>query len=107
MGLLVSGVTAALGAGLDAVIMNWLMEVPAGSIIHHIVVSAFGAAALSALISFILTPAYLAILRHRDEKNQETSGFALSLISMAIAVVTYLAAAGGLFVLQNSVGLVF
>ena len=107
LGLLVSGVTAALGAGLDAVIMNWLMEVPAGSIIHHIVVSAFGAAALSALISFILTPAYLAILRHRDEKNQETSGFALSLISLAVAVVTYLAAAGGLFVLQTSVGLVF
>ena len=106
LGLLVSGVTAALGAGLDAVIMNWLINVPAGVTIHHVVISAFGAATISTLLSFLLTPVYLSVLRHRDEKNQETSGFALSLTSMAIAVVTYLAAAGGLFVLQTVAGTV-
>ena len=49
----------------------------------------FTAAAISVLVSFALTPIYLVILRKRDERNQETSGFALALISMIVAAVVF------------------
>lgn len=49
----------------------------------------FTAAAVSVLVSFALTPIYLVILRKRDERNQETSGFALALISMIVAAVVF------------------
>ena len=49
----------------------------------------FTAAVVSVLVSFALTPIYLVILRKRDERNQETSGFALALISMIVAAVVF------------------
>ena len=50
------------------------------------------AAAVSTFVSFATTPIYLAVLRRRDEANKETSGFTLSLVSMLVAVVVFLAA---------------
>ena len=63
------------------------------------IIQIFGAAAGSTLISFLLTPIFLAVLRHREEKNQETSGLTLTLISMSLSVVTF-------FVLSYALSLV-
>ncbi len=51
----------------------------------------FGAAAVSILLSFVLCPIYLVYLRRRDEKNEDASGFALSMTAMAIALVVFVA----------------
>lgn len=61
------------------------------------------AAAASTFLSFALTPAYLAVLRRRDDANKETSGFALSVVSMAVAVVVFCAAANVLVGLPGAV----
>lgn len=61
------------------------------------------AAAASTFLSFALTPAYLAVLRRRDDANKETSGFALSVVSMAVAVVVFCAAANALVGLPGPV----
>lgn len=61
------------------------------------------AAAASTFLSFALTPAYLAVLRRRDDANKETSGFALSVVSMAVAVVVFCAAANALVGLPGAV----
>lgn len=61
------------------------------------------AAAASTFLSFALTPAYLAVLRRRDDANKETSGFALSVVSMAVAVVVFCAAANALVALPGAV----
>ncbi|MCI6274010.1 MAG: CBS domain-containing protein [Coriobacteriaceae bacterium] len=49
----------------------------------------FTAAAVSILASFAITPIYLVVLRKRDERNQETSGFALAIVSMIVAAVVF------------------
>lgn len=61
------------------------------------------AAAASTFLSFALTPAYLAVLRRRDDANKETSGFALSVVSMAVAVFVFCAAANALVGLPGAV----
>ena len=53
----------------------------------------FAGSAASTIVSFALTPVYLAILRRRDDQNAETSGTALSLISMVVALVVFAAVA--------------
>ena len=53
----------------------------------------FAGSAVSTIVSFALTPVYLAILRRRDDQNAETSGTALSLISMVVALVVFAAVA--------------
>ena len=49
------------------------------------------AAAVSTFVSFASTPVYLAVLRSRDERNKETSGFTLSMVSMLVSVCVFLA----------------
>ena len=51
----------------------------------------FTAAAAAILLSFILSPAYLAFLRKRDENNRDVSGFALSMCAMLIALAVFAA----------------
>lgn len=51
----------------------------------------FTAAAAAILLSFILSPAYLAFLRKRDENNQDVSGFALSICAMLVALAVFAA----------------
>ncbi len=50
------------------------------------------AAAIAVFVSFLLCPAYLAILRRRDEKNLDTSGFSLSVTTMVVALAVFLGA---------------
>ena len=65
--------------------------------------SSFAAIGTASCISFIVSPLFLAILRVRDAKNLDTSGFVLSLVSMILSFVICIAAImcmGALGVLQ-------
>ena len=61
----------------------------------------FTAAAASVLLSFVLCPLYLVVLRHREGRGRETSGLALQAIAMAIAVLVFVAI---VFALVNGTG---
>ncbi|MGI6754997.1 MAG: magnesium transporter [Atopobiaceae bacterium] len=50
----------------------------------------FIAASVSVLISYALSGVGLAILRSRDAHNKETSGVALSAVSMAVALIAFI-----------------
>lgn len=56
--------------------------------------ASFAAAAIAVLVAFVLCPVWLLVLRKRDEKNQDTSGFALSVIAMTVALVVFCLAMG-------------
>ena len=64
--------------------------------------ASFGAAAIAVLVAFVLCPVWLLVLRKRDEKNQDTSGFALSVIAMIVAFVVFCLAMGQL---ANALGI--
>lgn len=64
--------------------------------------ASFAAAAIAVLIAFVLCPVWLLVLRKRDEKNQDTSGFALSVIAMIVALVVFCLAMGQL---ANALGI--
>ena len=49
-------------------------------------------AAATVLLTFITCPIYLLILQKRDEKNQDTSGFSMSLTAMVVALAAFVAA---------------
>ena len=61
----------------------------------------FTAAAISVLLSFMLCPLYLVVLRRRESRGRETSGLALQAIAMAIAVLVFVAI---VFALVNGTG---
>ncbi len=52
----------------------------------------FAAAAVGVMVSFLCAPAYLTVLRVRDDRNLETSGLALQATAMVVALVVYAAA---------------
>lgn len=65
--------------------------------------SSFVAISAASCMSFIVSPLFLAVLRVRDAKNLDTSGFVLSLVSMILAFVICIVALmcmGALGVLQ-------
>ena len=64
--------------------------------------ASFSAAAIAVLVAFVLCPIWLLVLRKRDEKNQDTSGFALSVIAMIVALVVFCLAMGQL---ANALGI--
>lgn len=64
--------------------------------------ASFAAAAIAVLVAFVLCPIWLLVLRKRDEKNQDTSGFALSIIAMIVALVVFCLAMGQL---ANALGI--
>ena len=64
--------------------------------------ASFAAAAIAVLVAFVLCPVWLLVLRKRDEKNQDTSGFALSVIAMTVALVVFCLAMGQL---ANALGI--
>ena len=49
------------------------------------------AAAASVLLTFLLCPIYLLVLRRRDEKNLDTSGFSMSVTAMVIVLAAFIA----------------
>lgn len=64
--------------------------------------ASFAAAAIAVLVAFVLCPIWLLVLRKRDEQNQDTSGFALSVIAMIVALVVFCLAMGQL---ANALGI--
>lgn len=56
----------------------------------------FIAAAIAVLVAFVLCPVWLLVLHKRDEKNEDTSGFALSVAAMVIACLVFCFAVGQL-----------
>lgn len=50
------------------------------------------AASITLLLTFLTCPFYLLVLRSRDEKNLDTSGFSLSVTAMIIALVVFVVA---------------
>lgn len=64
--------------------------------------ASFAAAAIAVLVAFVLCPIWLLVLRKRDEKNQDTSGFALSVIAMIVALMVFCLAMGQL---ANALGI--
>ncbi len=50
------------------------------------------AAAIAVFVTFVSCPIYLVILRARDEKNLDTSGFSMSVGAMVIALAIFVAA---------------
>ena len=64
--------------------------------------ASFAAAAIAVLVAFVLCPIWLLVLRKRDEKNQDTSGFALSVIAMIVALAVFCLAMGQL---ANALGI--
>ena len=64
--------------------------------------ASFAAAAIAVLVAFVLCPIWLLVLRKRVEKNQDTSGFALSVIAMIVALVVFCLAMGQL---ANALGI--
>lgn len=64
--------------------------------------ASFAAAAIAVLVAFVLCPIWLLVLRKRDEKNQDTSGFALSVIAMIVALVVFCLSMGQL---ANALGI--
>ncbi|WP_322354759.1 magnesium transporter [Paratractidigestivibacter sp.] len=50
------------------------------------------AASVAVLLTFVACPIYLAILRTREEKNLDTSGFTMSLTAMVVALAVFVAA---------------
>ena len=90
----------ALGVAFAAIIvlfvtaLNPSMLIGAGEAdLNRALCSGFAGSVASTTVSFALTPIYLLVLRRRDDRNQETSGTALSLVSMAIALVVFVAVA--------------
>ena len=61
----------------------------------------FTAAAASVLLSFVLCPLYLIVLRRRESRGRETSGLALQAIAMAISVLAFV---GIVSALMNGMG---
>ena len=56
----------------------------------------FKAAATSVLVSFATAPVYLAVLRRRDEKGEDTNGAALQVTSLVVATLVFVAVAFGM-----------
>lgn len=75
--LIVSGLNSVVFADAD------------GAELARALLAGFGGAAVSTVASFVLSPIYLAILRYRDRRNEETSGYVLSLVAMGIALATF------------------
>lgn len=50
----------------------------------------FLAAGVSTLVSFLSAPAYLAVIRRRDKRGQDTKKLSLRLIALLIAMITYI-----------------
>ena len=94
LGLVLGALDVLLVIALDAVLFAGAEPGELGAALT----AGFWGAAAAVFVSFATSPIYLAVLRKRDEKNQETSGFVLSVVAMLVATAVFavtLAIAGG------------
>lgn len=53
----------------------------------------FEASAVAVVVTFVLAPVYLVLLRHRDEQGNDTSGLALQTVALVLAAVVFVGVA--------------
>lgn len=53
----------------------------------------FEASALAVVVTFVLAPVYLVLLRRRDERGNDTSGLALQTVALVLAAVVFVGVA--------------
>ena len=87
MGVVLAALCALVAVALENVLFAGGTGAAAG--MGDALTAGFWASAVSAFVSFATTPVYLAALRRRDERNQETSGFALTVVAMLVAVAVF------------------
>ena len=94
------GASVCLGAivmALTIVMTNALttMEIDTGStdalVLAKLLRWAFAGAALSSVVSFATAPAYLSVLRRREQAGDDTNGDSMRAVAMAVALVVFLA----------------
>ena len=99
-GLLLGVALGALDVLLAMALTNVIFAGSPTGPVSGALTAGFLGAAVAIFVSFASSPVYLAILRRREERNQETSGFALSVVAMLVTVavfgVTLVALAGPL-----------
>lgn len=83
------GVAFAVLVVLVEMALDSVVVAAAGVSISKPLQAGFIAAAVAVLVAFVLCPVWLLLLRKRDEKNQDTSGFALSVTAMVIACLVF------------------
>ena len=74
---------------LAVVLDNLLLGVSGSGILGDALTCGFWGAAVAVALSFAVSPLWLALLRRRDENNEETSGFAMAVIAMLVAAVVF------------------
>lgn len=99
LGIAFAGLVVLVEMALDSVLVA---AVHAPADLSGQLRASFAAAAIAVLVAFVLCPIWLLVLRKRDEKNQDTSGFALSVIAMIVALVVFCLAMGQL---ANALGI--
>ena len=103
-GLLLGVALGALDVLLAMALTNVIFAGSPTGPVSGALTAGFLGAAVAIFVSFASSPVYLAILRRREERNQETSGFALSVVAMLVTVavfgVTLVALAGPLGMLS-------
>ena len=83
IGAVLAALSVLAGLALNSVVRVGAPEIQAA------LADGFAAAGASILLSFVLTPLYLQFLRWADDNNKDTSGFALSITAMCIAVAAF------------------
>ena len=86
LGLVWSAVVMLVAAGANGVI-NGASE-GLGAVVFQLI-RGFEASAAAVIASFLCAPLYLALLRKREEQGAETSGFALHVSALALALVVF------------------
>lgn len=96
VGFFLKGIGIGLLFGLVLIITSKLL-LPALHLTHEFAILgdavgySFVAGAGTVIASFALSLVWLLILRHRDNKNEETSGLALSVAALSAALIMFLA----------------
>ena len=91
LGLLTAALSGSIAIGFFRVLLSSDSSVSLISIdTTSVLLDTFGLAAACIALSFLLSPVYLLILRHRDKRNLETSGISLTAIAMVVTLILYI-----------------
>lgn len=85
LGIAFSAITALLSIMLNRILESLLGDQELLSAL----IMGFVGAEVAVFFSFMLAPVYFLVLKKRDERNQETSGFIMAVIAMCIALVLF------------------
>ncbi|WP_307739514.1 CBS domain-containing protein, partial [uncultured Parolsenella sp.] len=87
------GVFWALVVLLVAIVTGRVVATTDGAVAAaSLALAGFQAASVAVLVSFVTAPAYLVLLRRRDDAGKDTSGTVLHVVALAIALAAFAAA---------------